>query len=301
LRKIARSRRALDEKLSRVKAADRTLEGLTDRYEKELEQVKSLRTKVLDEARTEAEKIVKDANRQVENTIRTIRESQADKAQTREARSQLQGFLGALADSRRSRDAYIEGKLKTVKEQKARGKSLRRARGEQLPEAEPAASALSASPLKVGEKVRVSGSTMVGEVAKVSNKAVTVIIGQISSKLPLDRVQRISANEFKAAAPRASERPRAVYDSSIQERKARFKPEIDVRGERVNDAMETVVRFLDDALMLGVGTVRILHGKGTGALREEIQKYARTVPGVLSASDEDVRLGGSGVTVIKLG
>ena len=98
LRKIARSRRQIDEKLTRIKATDKTLEGLTDRYEKELEDIKEMRRRILDEARAEAEKIVKNANKQVESTIRTIKEAQADKQQTTEARAELSGFLGAQID-----------------------------------------------------------------------------------------------------------------------------------------------------------------------------------------------------------
>jgi DNA mismatch repair protein MutS2 len=160
--------------------------------------------------------------------------------------------------------------------------------------------AFRSAPLKVGEKVRVKDNGMVGEVAKVSTKAVSVIVGNITTKLPLDRVERITAGEYKAVAKAPAERPRQVYDESLRERKARFKPELDVRGERVTDALEIVMKYIDDAIMLSVPSVRILHGKGTGALREEIQKYVRTVPGVTSATDEHVQFGGSGVTVVKL-
>ena len=153
--------------------------------------------------------------------------------------------------------------------------------------------------LKVGEKVRIKDNGMVGEVSKISTKAVSVIVGSITTKLPLDRVERITAGEYKAVAGKPAERPRQVYDAAISERKAQFKLELDVRGERVNDALEIVMRYIDDAIMLGVPSVRILHGKGTGALREEIQKYVRTVPGVSSAADEHIQMGGSGVTVVK--
>ena len=307
LRKIARSRRVLDQKLTRIRATDKTLEGLTDKYEKELTDLQSQRRSILDDARREAEKIVKDANRQVENTIRTIRESQASKEETRQARQELQGFLGALAEGRQGRDKYIEGKLKKVQERKERdvARKKRRSDGEtlrQMEQAEAEAAKMAAfrsAPLKVGEKVRIKDGGMVGEVAKVSTKAVSVIVGNIVTKLPLDRVERITANEFKAAAPKAADRPRQVYDASLAQRKANFKTEIDLRGERVSDALETVMKYVDDAIMLGVPSVRILHGKGTGALREEIQKLLRTVPGVASAADEDVRFGGSGVTVVK--
>ena len=307
LRKIARSRRQLDEKLTRIRATDKTLEGLTDRYEKELEDIKEMRRVILEEAREEARKIVKDANKQVETTIRTIKEAQAAKEETREARAELQGFLGALVEGRGRRDAYIDRKLQTVKERKEREqvRKKRRADGETLQQIEQREmeekkmAAFRNAPLKVGEKVRIKDNGMVGEVSKVSTKAVSVIVGSITTKLPLDRVERITANEYKAVAGKAAEKPREVYDTGISERKANFKLELDVRGERVNDAIEIVMRYIDDAIMLGVPSVRILHGKGTGALREEIQKYVRTVPGVSSAADEHIQLGGSGVTVVK--
>ena len=307
LRKIARSRRQLDEKLTRIRATDKTLEGLTDRYEKELEDIKEMRRVILEEAREEARKIVKDANKQVETTIRTIKEAQAAKEETREARAELQGFLGALVEGRGRRDAYIDRKLQTVKERKEREqvRKKRRADGETLQQIEQREleekkmAAFRNAPLKVGEKVRIKDNGMVGEVSKVSTKAVSVIVGSITTKLPLDRVERITANEYKAVAGKAAEKPREVYDTGISERKANFKLELDVRVERVNDAIEIVMRYIDDAIMLGVPSVRILHGKGTGALREEIQKYVRTVPGVSSAADEHIQLGGSGVTVVK--
>ena len=305
LRKIARSRRQLDEKLTRIKATDKTLEGLTDKYEKELEEVKALRSKIIDEAKEEAERIIKSANRQVEATIRTIRESQADKTETQQARAELQGFLGALAEGSGRREAYIDKKLKTVQERKEREKVRKKRRGgeslqqvEQQEAQERQLAAFRSAPLKVGEKVRIKENGMVGEVSKVSTKAVSVIVGNIVTKQPLDRVERITAAEFKAVAKAPSERPRQVYDAGIMERKARFTTELDVRGERVNDALEIVMRYVDDAIMLGVPSVRILHGKGTGALREEIQKYLRTVPGVKSAADEHIQYGGSGVTVV---
>ena len=159
--------------------------------------------------------------------------------------------------------------------------------------------AFRSAPLKVGEKVRIKENGMVGEVSKVSTKAVTVIVGNITTKMPLDRVERITANEYKAATKAPDKRPRQIYDAAIKERKANFSTELDVRGERVTDALEIVMKYIDDALMLGVPSVRILHGKGTGALREEIQKYLRTVPGVVSATDEHVQFGGAGVTVVK--
>ena len=186
------------------------------------------------------------ANRQVENTIRSIKESQAEKEATKEARQSLAGFMGALSASKENQQHYIDEKLRKLEERKAR-REERKARkaGERQAAEEAAAEAerkrveqFRTAPLKVGEKVRIKDGDMVGEVSKVSSKAVTVIIGNISSKLPLDRVERITSNEYKSAVRETARKP--VYatsqDASITERKLNFKPEIDVRGERVTDA-----------------------------------------------------------------
>ena len=291
LRKIARNRRALDEKLQKIKHTDKALEGITERYEKELEDIRQQKKAILDEPRLEAEQIVRGAGKQVEKTIRDIKEAQAEKEQTKAARQELQGFLGALQEhkskEKKKRDEYIDRKLEQLKKRKKGGPAAAAP--------EPARS----EALKVGEKVRIKDNGLVGEVAKISSKSVTVIVGNITSTMAPTRVERISSNEFREASRKAFAPVQQRVDSAITERKLSFKPELDVRGERLADALDIVTHFIDDAVMLGVGSVRIIHGKGTGVLREEIQKYLRTIPG-LSVSDEDVRTGGTGVTVVKL-
>ena len=289
LRKIARNRRALDEKLQKIKHTDKALEGITERYQRELEDIQQQKKTILDEARKEAEKIVKGAGKQVEKTIRDIREAQAGKEQTKAARQELQGFLGALEErktrEKKTRDAYIDRKIEQLKKRKK-------------PEA-PAQEQVKAAPLKVGEKVRIKEGGLVGEVSKISSKSVTVIVGNISSTMAPDRVERISSNEFREAARKVFKPVQQKVDSAITERKLAFSPELDVRGERLSDALDIVTHYIDDAIMLNIGSVRIIHGKGTGVLREEIQKYLRTIPG-LTVSDEDIRNGGTGVTIVKL-
>ncbi len=311
LRKIARNRKALDEKLERIRNTDKTLENITDKYQKELQQIKQLKKEIIDQAKKEAEDIIKGANRQVENTIRTIKESQAEKETTQEARKELQGFMSLLAAKKEKeqneKDDYIERKIKQLdarkerqkqrKAQKADDKAAQEMR-EQIAEQQ-RIEAFRSAPLKAGEKVRVKENGMVGEVTKVSAKAVVVAIGNISSKMPLDKVERITSNEFKSAVKETSRPVSAVkYDSSISERKLNFSTEIDLRGERLNDAIEKVTRYVDDAIMLNISSVRIIHGKGTGVLRDEIQKLLRTMPGVASARDEHIQFGGTGVTIV---
>ncbi len=303
LRKIVRNRRALDEKLQRIKNTDKTLENITERYQKELEGLKQTKKEILDQAKKEAQEIVQGANKTVENTIRTIKESQAEKEKTSDARRELQNFMSSLQmkkeNEQKNHDDYIERKLKQLEDRKMR-RNARKGKPQDDSQAQ-TPEQFRGGVLKVGEKVRVKDNGMAGEVIRVSNKAVTVAIGNITSKMPLDRVERISSNEYKASV-RENIKPRAAQDDSgLRERRLAFSPELDVRGERVSDALDIVMHYIDDAIMLNIGSVRIIHGKGTGALRDELQKYLRTIPGVTSVRDEQVQFGGSGVTIVTLG
>ena len=292
LRKIAKNRRVLDEKIRKVKTTDKNLEEIVERYEQELEDIRSRRKEILDQARLEAEEIIRSAGRQVEKTIKDIKESNAEKERTKEARAELSGFMAALEErkskERKDQDEYIERKKALLNKRKKPAKNTEESREE----------AFRSAPLKIGEKVRVKSNGMVGEVVGVSGKKVTVVIGNITSKLDAERVERISSNEYKEASKKSFTPVYEKRDPAITARRLNFSPELDIRGERLQAAMDIVVRYIDDAQMLGIGSVRIIHGKGTGALHDEIQKYLKTVPGVLSAADEDIRHGGSGVTVV---
>ena len=295
LRRIARNRRSLDEKLQRIKHTDKSLEELEQRYLRELEDIQAERKRILDSAREEAEKIVRGAGAQVEKTIRDIKEAEAEKESTKAARKELQGFLGALEKKKekeqKNRDEYLERKLARLERKGKSGRKKTQAVAE-TPTAK-------TEPLKVGEKVRVKDNSMVGEVAKVSNKSVTVIIGNVSSTMSPDKVERISSNEFHEASRKIFKPAQQAYDPGITRRKLDFSPEVDVRGQRLSEALDTVMHYMDDAMMLGMGSVRIIHGKGTGVLHEEIQKYLRTIPGV-EVCDEDIRQGGTGVTIVNI-
>ena len=313
LRKIARNRKALDEKLERIRNTDRTLESITDKYQKELLEIKKKKKEILDEAAKEAREIVAGANRQVENTIKTIKEAQAEKEITKEARKELQNFVSALTQKKeqeqKDKDDYIERKIRQIdaRKERERQRKLQRAdektrkEMEALAEEQRKQEEFRNAPLKPGEKVRIKSNGMVGEIAKVAAKTIVVNIGNISSKLTPDKVERITSNEYRDAVKVIAPKVSAVrIDASISERKLNFSPELDVRGERLNDAIEKVTRYIDDAVMLSIPSVRIIHGKGTGVLREEIQKLLRAMPGVEKVADEHIQFGGTGVTVVTL-
>ena len=315
LRQIARSRRVLDEKLARIKTTDKTLESLTDKYQKELGEVKALKKSILEEAKKEAQEILDSANREVERTIREIREAQADRDKTKVARENLSKFKEGLREEKPSEnDAVIERKMQQIIARKERERVRKEKRGEIPGQAVNDGSqaghdgkgsrkekaAVDNSPLKVGDKVRLKDNDMVGEVTQVAAKYVSVSVGSIISKLAPGKVEKISNQQYKDKT-RSTFRPVIHYDSeSISRRKLDFKPTIDIRGERLADALDIVMHFIDDATMVGVGQVKILHGKGNGVLREEIRKYLKTVPAVKSLRDEAVQQGGAGITVVEM-
>lgn len=326
LRRIARNKRELEERLVKVKAADRTLDSMTEKYEKELSEIKALRKSVLDEARAQAAEIVAQANKQIEKTIREIRESQAEKEQTRLVRSELRDFAASLSDDSSARsemEARIERKMAQIIERKKRQEErrARRAAGESgtdgagasAPGVQSNAGAPengtvaglpdSTAPDRIapGVYVRMEDSGMCGEVVQVSGKKATVAVGDILSRVDISKLTPLSANQYRSSVK--SSRPVASsvrLSASISDRKLNFKPSIDIRGMHLDEAIPTVTRYIDDALMVGMPEVSILHGKGAGVLKEEIRKLLRITPGVVSFADEHVERGGSGITVVKL-
>lgn len=304
LRKISRNRRALDEKLARIKNTDRTLESITEKYEKELTDIQSVKKQILEEARREAKEIIDQANRKVEATIKAIKEAQAEKEKTRAARKELEQFNKAMEEREGSEtDRKIEAKMQKLLERKKR-KEERLAKGAKgaavgdgaLQQKE---AVVEKGELKVGDKVKIKGGDLMGEVMQIGGNWVSVAVGSIISKQPKANVEKISNNEYSASVKNMPKRM-SIQSEGITERKLNFKPNIDIRGERLMDALDIVSRFIDDALMVGIGEVKILHGKGNGILKEEIRKYLKTVPGVVSCKDEDIQFGGSGITVVKM-
>jgi len=298
----------MDEKLARIKNTDKTLENITEKYQKELTDIQAMRKSILDQARAEAKVLLADANRQIETTIKEIRESQAEKEKTKELRRNLETFnMEAMKEKESETQDRIAFKMEQLKKRKERREEKKTERekgkgsaadGTAIPIKKP----ISLGEIVVGDKVRIKGGDLTGEVLRIDEKEMNVAVGNIISKIAKDRLEKISNREFGELSKSGLQK--STYNSyGMSERRLNFKPSIDVRGQRVDEAMDNVSHlshFVDDALMVGMGEVRILHGKGNGVLREEIRKYLKTVGGILSAKDEDLQMGGSGITVVKL-
>ena len=309
LRKIARNKKQLEERLARIKSTDKTLENITEKYEKELGDIKSVRKGIIDEAKREAQEILAQANKKIEATIKEIKESQAEKEKTKVARKSLTLFQEELSsDAKTKTDEDIDRKMAQIIERKKRQQERKEQRekkrgSEEVQQAQQVIKEVEKEKtpveLAAGVKVKVKGSDLVGEIVKVSGKNVSVAIGEIITKMAINKVEPISGKQYKDHF-KPAERKSVYSGSSISERRLNFNPNIDIRGKRLDEAIEIVTRFIDDAIMVDMGQVSILHGKGNGVLREEIRKYLKITPGVKSFRDEHIERGGTGITIVEL-
>lgn len=301
LREIARDKRYWEQKRDRIRQTDRKVEELEHNYSEQLSRIRQERQEILRAARQEAQTLIAEANRTIENTIKTIREAQAEKELTRMARRELSDFGRQVETDGHSsgQDSQkIEREMARLARRRERREQRRAERGDQAQTAALAA-AESVKPVKieVGSKVRIEGQDIPGVVQGIKGKRAQVAFGQMLLTVDVDRLKAISTSEYKQAVRPVA--PRTVVSVDITQRKLNFKDRIDVRGMRSSEALEAVEDLVDDALMVGVGGVTILHGKGTGALKEEIRRYLRGVSEVESIADEHADRGGAGITIVR--
>lgn len=297
LREIARDRRYWSQKRDRIRLTDRKVEELESSYTEQLARIREERKQILHEAKAEAQRLIADANRQIENTIRTIKEAQAEKELTRLARRELEEFKEAVESVGSSFDGEkVEREMERLMRRKARREEDKKRRG-QAPAEKPQEVAPAPKPIEVGAKVRIAGQEMPGVVQSIKGRKAQVAFGQIMTKVDCDKLVVVSNAEYKKAVKPVT--PRTVLSVDISSRKLNFRDSVDVRGMRAVEALEVVQDLIDDALMVGVGGVTILHGKGTGALKEEIRRYLRSISEVASATDEHADRGGAGITVVR--
>ena len=296
LREIARDKRYWAEKRDRIRQTDRKVEQLEQTYSDRLQDIKEERRRILESARKEAEELITNANRTIENTIRTIRESQAEKELTRLARKELVSFAEEVNSSDKSAEERIEREMERL----ARRRERREKRAEEReqnggvvekPQLQPKPQVI-----EVGSKVKLEGQATPGVVQQIKGKKAQVAFGQMIIMVELSRLSVVSSSEYRAATRPTT--ARTVVSVDIRERKLNFRDTIDVRGMRAVEALEAVEDLVDDALMVGVSTVTILHGKGTGALKEEIRRYLRTVKDVATVAEAHADRGGAGITVV---
>lgn len=287
LQDIVRDKRYWESKRQNIRQREKRLEEVIARYEKELNEVNSQRKEIVKEAKAEAAHILSETNAKIENTIREIREAQAEKERTKQARADLQEFKERMSD-KQEEDDRIARKMAKLKERNERKKQKQKAPVQ-----------FDRDVIEVGDHVRLKGQTTPGTVLEVQDKEAVVAFGMIKSMVKLDRLEKVSKGQIKRDMQKSTFISEQTSDQ-MHEKRLHFKQEIDVRGMRGDEALQTVTYFIDDAIQVGAQQVRILHGTGSGILRQLIREYLRSVPGVRSFHDEHVQFGGAGITVVEL-
>ena len=310
---ITRDKRYWEGKRQTIHERERQMEQTIQRYEQEIAELQTRRKDIIRQAREQAEEIVQRSNAMVERTIREIREAQAEKERTRQVRQELEDFRQQLEEEeRRGQDEDIERKMKQIEERRRRKEERKKKQaaegGQQTAGKQPETNA--PKPLQAGDSVRLKGQSAVGQIVEINGRRATVTFGMMRTIADLGRLERCapatSGKEEDTLRLKDKVQQTSLKDSLkdgsgyMRERHLNFRQDIDVRGMRGDEALQAVTYFIDDALLVGAAKVRILHGTGSGILRELIRQYLRTVPAVRSAHDEHVQFGGAGITVVEL-
>ncbi len=307
LQDIVRDKRYWESKRQAIHQHEKTMQQTIARYEEKMHEIESERKKIIKSAKEQAEELLRESNRQIENTIREIRESQAEKEITQIVREELREFekhVTGLEGGLMSDDDFnkklrqIEERKKRKEKRKEEKKDSRGREGASVRGYEKSNEAKhDGDDVTIGATVRMKGLTTVGKIEAIDGKTATVIFGDVRTRVKTDRLEVAEAPKEKAVPMgRISKLAREAIDS----RKLNFHQDLDIRGMRGDEALNEVMHFIDDAILVGMSPVRILHGKGNGILRQLIRDYLSTVPNVTRFRDEHVQFGGAGITVVEL-
>ena len=289
LQDIVRDKRYWESKRQNIRQREKKLEEIVSRYEADLTDMSKQRKEIIREAKAEAARILQEANARIENTVREIKEAQAEKEQTKLARKALEEFKANVQETSED-DDRIAQKMAKLKERTKR----KQPKQETTPKP-----AFDRTTIEVGDYVRLKGQTSAGTVMELQGKQAIVAFGMLKSTVKLEQLEKVSKGQIKREIQKSTFISSQTADE-MHEKKIHFKQEIDVRGMRGDEALQTVTYFIDDAIQVGANQVRILHGTGTGILRQLIRQYLATVPGVRHFQDEHVQFGGAGITVVDL-
>jgi len=260
LQDIIRDKRYWESKRQNIHRQEKHLEELNEQYQSRMEKIESQRKEIISQAKIDAERILSDTNAVIEKTIREIKEAQAEKEKTKEVRKTLDKYKQSIPVTRHS--------------------SL-------------------VTQIEIGDIVRIKGQKTFGQVMEIKDKNVIVAFGAIKTSTKPEQLEKVSANQLKKETIRDSKALSNSIDL-LSERKLHFKTEIDIRGMRGEEALQAIIYYIDDAIQCSAGRVRILHGTGTGALRQIVRDYLKTVQEIKSFHDEHVQFGGTGITVVEI-
>ncbi|HAS42577.1 MAG TPA: endonuclease MutS2 [Microscillaceae bacterium] len=270
LRELEIEKKNFETQNQRLTQRNDQLEKMTSQYKSLKEHLDNERKKIMNQAKVDAKRLVEQANKKIEETIRLIKENKADKLATKELRKDLNTYQQEL-------------KPEMVEEKKPAEEEIKVIEGK----------------IEVGSLVRIKGQTTIGEVIDMRGKDVEILIGDLKSKIKLNRLEKISRKTFKKQAQENSS-PSRVKGLDLTQKMANFNSKLDLRGKRGDEALKEVEIFIDDAILVGIQEVQIVHGKGDGILRTLIRQRLKGFKDIESMKDEHADRGGAGVTIVRL-
>lgn len=260
VRTLEKEKSDLSERVTKLEKQERELKALLSKYDSLTHELESKKKEIINKAKLEANALLRETNKEIEKTIRHIRENQAERKETLKVRKNLQEL---------SKKVEHQPEIKKEK--------------------------VVAGAINAGDRVRIIGQEGNGVVLSVKGKNATVQFGDLKSTLAVMRLEKLGG---KAVAE--SSRKPVSTGIKLHEKQAQFNPTLDIRGKRVEEVIPVLEQFLDNAILLGHGEVKILHGKGEGVLRKVVREQLRKYKQIASAADEHVDRGGDGITVVVL-
>lgn len=286
LQDVVRDKRYWEQKRQQIRMRNKKIAEVEEKYIDRLENINAERKDILRRAKEEAKRIVVDANAKVEGTIKAIRESAGDKEKIKTARQQLEKAKAELSEERNDN---FDNRLNNLKkERKEKKQEVDTPRTQSKKEA-----------LKTGDNVRLDGQLTIGKIVSINGNRAEVSFGHLRTAVDTKKLERVSQNEAKRALRGGVRLLNTAPVETMKRRRQEFQMQLDIRGLRADEALIQLTNYIDDAIMIAVPTVRILHGTGTGALREVVRQYLGSAIGVKAFHDEHVQLGGSGITVVE--
>jgi DNA mismatch repair protein MutS2 len=227
--------------------------------------------RIVNEAKQKARTLLADANQRIENTIREIKESKADREKTKQVRTNLEQFT-----KKELKPEAVEELVYTEVEFEPEGGAI-----------------------EAGSYVRIKGQTAVAEVLSMKGKDAEIRIGDLKSTVKLNRLEKVSKKTYREVT--GEKKTRAITGGvDLNERHLNFSFNLDIRGKRGEEALGVLDQFMDNALMLGYDELRVVHGKGDGILRTLVRNHLRSYKQVAAMQDEHADRGGAGVTIVKM-
>lgn len=263
LQSITEERNTLTQQTQVLQQKNKELEHLLNKYQQEQQKLEKEKKQIIRQAEETASKLIKEANKKIEETIRTIKETNADKEVTKQVRHAL-----------KEEGLILEEKTKKEKE------------------AEDAIIIAQNQDIQKGDYVKVRSTNAIGEVIDLQKKKVLVNVSGISMLLNLKDVQKV---EY---APKENTKQSNIQQT-LKNKVYSVSTQLDVRGQRAEPAKQLIEKFIDDAIIAGLREVRILHGKGSGALKQLTRDLLKNYTQVESYADAPEEQGGAGITIVK--